>query len=219
MRYAGGGTTVAQLTIMDVLGKSFPEILHEELFKPLNLKFTTFEQPLPERLQDNYSIGFPNKAVPIVGGFHIYPEMGAAGLWSTPGELSMILVEMQKALKGESGILNKETIEEMLTPQKIAPVVGIGFFLQGENESKRFFHSGWDEGFVTTAIAYKHSGLGAIVMVNSNEGFAMLDEIISSIAIEYKWPDYFSPNKYDPIINEAEAKELTENIMMEKIMN
>ena len=82
-------------------------------------------------------------------------------------------------------------------------------FLQGENESKRFFHSGWDEGVVSTAIAYKNKGLGAVIMVNSNEGFAMLDEIINSIAIEYQWPDYFSPNRYDPVINDMEAKELT----------
>jgi CubicO group peptidase (beta-lactamase class C family) len=209
LRYAGGGTTVAQLTIMDIRGKSFPEIMHEELFEPLNLKYSTYEQPLPERLQTNYSIGFPNKAVPIIGGFHVYPEMAAAGLWTTPSELSMLLVEVQKALKGESEVFKKETIEEMLTPQKIAPVVGIGFFLQGANGSERFFHSGWDEGFVSTAIAYKNKGLGAVVMVNSNEGFAMLDEIINSIAAEYQWPDFFSPNKYDPVIDEPEAEELT----------
>ncbi|MEO8210430.1 MAG: serine hydrolase, partial [bacterium] len=152
--------------------------------------------------------GFPNGAVPIVGGFHVYPEMAAAGLWTTPAELSMLLMEVQKALKGESEVFKKETIEEMLAPQKINPAVGIGFFLQGENESKRFFHSGWDEGFVTTAVAYEKKGLGAVIMVNSNEGFAMLDEIINAIAIEYQWPDFFSPNKYNAIINEAEAKDL-----------
>ncbi|MEO6694106.1 MAG: serine hydrolase domain-containing protein [Ignavibacteria bacterium] len=209
MRYSGGGTTVAQLTIMDILGKSFPEILHKELFEPLNLKYSTYEQPLPERLQNNYSIGFPNNSVPIIGGFHVYPEMAAAGLWTTPKELSMLLIEIQNGLKGQSDVFKKETMEEMLTPQKISPVVGIGFFLQGENESIRFFHSGWDEGFVSTAIAYANKGLGAVVMVNSNEGFAMIDEIISSIAIEYKWPDIFSPNKYNNVINETEAKELT----------
>jgi len=39
----------------------------------------------------------------------------------------MLLVEVQKALKGQSEVFKKETIEEMLTPQKIAQVVGIGF--------------------------------------------------------------------------------------------
>jgi hypothetical protein len=38
---------------------------------------------------------------------------------------------------------------------------------------------------------YKDTGMGAVIMLNSNEGAAMLTEIERSIAREYKWPDYF----------------------------
>lgn len=206
LRYAGGGTTVAQLTIMDILGKPFPEIMREELFDPLNLKLSTYEQPLPKQLQNNFSTGFPNKGIPVEGKFHVYPEMGAAGLWSTPSELAAMLVEVQKAVNNESIIFQSETIEEMLTPQKITPSIGIGFFQQGKGDSMRFFHSGWDEGFISTAVAYKNSGKGAVIMVNSNEGFAMLDEIISAIAIEYQWQDFIPVFSKDASIDPDEIK-------------
>ncbi len=63
-----------------------------------------------------------------------------------------------------------------------------------------------DEGFVTTAIAYKKLGKGAVIMVNSNEGFPMLGEIINAIAIEYRWPDFVISNRNYVIINNEEIK-------------
>ncbi|MBK8551857.1 MAG: hypothetical protein IPL53_12640 [Ignavibacteria bacterium] len=70
--------------------------------------------------------------------------------------------------------------------------MGMGFMLLGERETARFLHGGWDEGFVTMAVAYRNSGVGAVIMVNSNEGFEMMDEILYAIAFEYKWPGYVS---------------------------
>jgi CubicO group peptidase (beta-lactamase class C family) len=189
-RYSGGGTTIAQLAITDKTGKPFPETVKSEIFDPLDLTYSTYQQPLPEDLVSIASTAYPYKSQPIKGKYHTYPEMAAAGLWSNPSELAKILIEVQKALNGDSDLFSKETIEEILTPQKIADHIGIGFFLSGKGDSIRFGHGGWDEGFVTEITAYKTLGMGAVVMVNSNEGHALLGEIIRAIAIEYQWPDY-----------------------------
>ncbi len=193
-RYSGGGLTVAQLTVMDILKKPFPVIVDEELFKPLKLQYSTYQQPLPAELEGIASTAYPYENQAIIGRFHTYPEMAAAGLWTNPTELATLLIEVQKALKGESSLFKKETIEEMLTPQKVFENIGIGFFLESKGDSLRFGHGGWDEGFVTQIIAYKNLGKGAIIMVNSNEGNPLLNEIMRAIAIEYKWPDYITPN-------------------------
>ncbi len=192
-RYSGGGTTVAQLTVMDITGESLPEIMIEELFEPLKLTHSTYEQPLPESVQ-NYSVGFPKNGLPIPGGFHIYPELAAAGLWTTPGEIATLLIEIQSALKDNSEFFKQETAVELLTPQKNAPNIGIGFMLKGEGESAMFLHGGKNEGFVAMAVAYKNSGIGAVVMVNSNEGYPLLNEILNAIAVEYNWPGYVTVN-------------------------
>jgi CubicO group peptidase (beta-lactamase class C family) len=194
-RYSGGGTTVAQLAIQDVMHKTLPAIAKEELFQPLGLPLSTFEQPLPSKLGKFASTAYPRKNLPIKGRFHTYPEMAAAGLWTNPTELANVVIEVQNSLKGQSQLFKKKTIEEMLTPQKVAKQIGIGFFLKGKGDAKRFGHSGWDEGFVAKVTAYKNLGVGAVVMVNSNDGFPIMDEIIRSIAIEYNWTDYSSPSR------------------------
>jgi CubicO group peptidase (beta-lactamase class C family) len=207
LRYSGGGTTVAMLTIMDVLGKPFPAIMREQLFDPMQLRYSTYAQPLPDSLEKMASTAFPWKGSPIIGRYHVYPEMSAAGLWTNPSELAALLVEVQKALKGSSSIFKKETIEEMLTPQKkITNDIGIGFFLQGKGDSTRFGHNGWDEGFVAMVVAYKNLGKGAVIMVNSNEGYAIMDEILRAIAIEYQWPDFIQHPKKQVATTAEEIK-------------
>ncbi len=214
-RYSGGGTTVAQQTIMDITGKSFPDLTRQELFTPLRLKHSTYMQPLPDSLEKIASTAFPYKGVPIVGRYHVYPEMAAAGLWTNPSELATLAIEVQKALKGESSFYKKETIEEMLTPQKVADHIGIGFFLSSKGDSARFGHGGWDEGFVTDFVAYKYLGKGAIIMVNSNEGVELLGEIMRAIAIEYQWPDYLPKTQTAAPLSAEEIKKLKGNYLSE----
>jgi len=80
----------------------------------------------------------------------------------------------------------------MLTPPKFSPNYSLGFQLEGKKETRRFFHGGWDEGFVSYFGSYQHETKGAIIMVNSNEGFQIMDEILKSIAKEYKWKKYLT---------------------------
>jgi CubicO group peptidase (beta-lactamase class C family) len=228
-RYSGGGTTVAQLSIMDVLKKPFPQIMREELFDKLKLPYSTYAQPLPDSLQARASTAFPYKGKPISGNYHIYPEMAAAGLWTNPSELATIVLEVQNALKGKSTVFKKETIEEMLTPQKIAPNIGIGFFLNSKGDSARFGHNGWDEGFVALLIAYKNQGKGLVVMVNSNEGYDLMDEIARAVAMEYNWVDFLpvkpqkttitadEMKKYTGIYEDAEKKQFNLQIIKETL--
>ena len=217
-RYSGGGTTVAQLTIMDLTGKKLPEIARAQLFAPLKLQHSTYLQPLPDSLESIASTGYPNKAVPIRGRYHVYPEMAAAGLWTNPAELATIAIEVQKSLKGESAIYKKETIEEMLTPQKVAEHIGIGFFLEQKGDSARFRHGGWDEGFVTELVAYRNIGKGAVVMVNSNQGYEIMEEILRAIAAEYQWPGYLEGRKKMMELTAAELKSLTGTFLDDKGM-
>lgn len=196
-KYCGGGYTVAQLAVEELMNKSLSEISNEELFKPLGLELSTYKQPLPEHLRSNASIAYPYKKQPVQGNYHTYPELAAAGLWTNPTELSRILIEVQRAVSGKSELFKKESIEEMLTPQEVASFMGIGFFLGSQGDSLRFGHGGWNKGFVSQVTCYKTVGKGAVIMVNSNEGNPLLSEIMRSIAIEYNWPDYMSlPVKY-----------------------
>jgi CubicO group peptidase (beta-lactamase class C family) len=193
-RYSGGGTTVGQLAVTDLLGRPFPQIMRELVLQPMGMVDSTYEQPLPPMAAARAATAHPWKGRPLPGRFHVYPEMAAAGLWTTPSDLARAGIEVQKALKGESALLTRDRAREMLTPQ-IGEDMGIGFFLEGKGDGMRFGHGGWDEGFVARAVFYKEGGRGAVVMINSNEGAGIIDEILRAVAKEYAWPGFFEPEK------------------------
>lgn len=189
-RYSGGGTTVGQQLVVDVLGKPFPEIMRELVLEPLGLQDSTFEQPLPPHRHDQAATGHLWKGDPIDGKWHVYPEMAPAGLWTTPSDLARIGVALQRTRRGDAvGFLRRETVEQMLTPQ-IEDSMGLGFFLHGAGEGLCFGHGGGNSGFLSDAVFYGTGGKGVVVMINSEEGEALIPEIIRGIARAYGWTLY-----------------------------
>lgn len=195
VRYSGGGITVAQQLVGDVLREPFPRIMRELILDPSGMKQSTYEQPLPKAWEGSAATAHPYKNRPLDGKWHVYPEMAAAGLWTTPSDLARAAIQIQLALKGDSNsVLSRDSATAMLTPG-IEEEIGIGFFLSGKGRNMRFGHSGWDEGFVAEMTMYKETGNGAVIMINSNEGDPMLYEIERAIAREYNWIGYFEDEK------------------------
>jgi CubicO group peptidase (beta-lactamase class C family) len=194
-RYSGGGMTVAQLVVMDVLGKSFSEIMRELVLDPLKMSNSTYEQPLPDERSTNSATGHPRKGIPLRGNHHVYPEMAAAGLWTTASDLTKVGVELLESLRNKPNpLLTKETVQEMLSPQlqgqkpADGDFRGIGFGCKGQGDNFQFGHEGANAGFLALMRIYPNVGQGAVVMINSNEGHPLLEEIMRAIAFEYEWP-------------------------------
>jgi CubicO group peptidase (beta-lactamase class C family) len=215
-RYSGGGTTIAQQLVVDVLDKPFTEIMRELVFEPLGLTHSTYEQPLPAAWAKMAATAHPWKYQPVAGGWHVYPEMAAAGLWSTPSDLARIGLEVQLAIKGKSDFMKKDLARQMLTPQisrgstrvlhDSQENMGIGFLLDGKDETIRFKHGGTDEGFEAHMIFYRELGIGSVEMINSNQGHDLVFEIERAIAMEYGWPDYLPKEKVASKVPEEDLR-------------
>src|SRR5262249_49237711 len=104
-RYSGGGYTVMQQLIVDVTGKPFPQFMHETVLEPLGMTESTFAQPLPADKAMLTASGQLSDRSPVKGRWHIYPEMAAAGLWTTPSDLVRFAAGVQRALAGEGGAM------------------------------------------------------------------------------------------------------------------
>jgi CubicO group peptidase (beta-lactamase class C family) len=203
VRYSGGGTTVGQLLISDLLGKPFPQIMRETIFARIGMSDSTYEQPLPRTLHKHAATAHPQAYQPVTGKWHVYPEMAAAGLWTTPSDLARAGIELQLALKGETKrLLSRAQARHMLTAGRHEDAA-LGFWLSGKDKARRFSHGGWDEGFVALMTMYRDQGMGAVVMINSNEGNPMLSEIEAAIAREYNWPVERRPVEVDSALAEA----------------
>src|SRR5919108_1750591 len=117
-RYSGGGYTVMQQVLVDVSGKSFPELMRTKVLNPLGMTRSTYEQPLPPHLLGTAASGHRSDGTVVPGKWHTYPEMAAAGLWTTPTDLARYAIEIQLSRAGRSNkILSTAIVNEMLSPQ------------------------------------------------------------------------------------------------------
>ena len=105
--YSGGGFTIVQQMMIDAARTAFPALLRESVLGPVGMTHSTYEQPLPERLRGDAATPYDGKGEPITGGAHTYPEMTAAGLWTTPTDLTKYLVEVQSSLEGKGHVLSE----------------------------------------------------------------------------------------------------------------
>lgn len=189
-RYSGGGTTIAQLALVERLHKPFPAILHDAVLAPLGMEQSSYEQPLPPDWVKLAAAGHNTEGQVVPGKRHVYPEMAAAGLWTTPSDLARFFAELTLALEGRSTHVTKALATQMTTPVvKVNDTasVGLGLFLSTQNGATYFGHSGADEGFQAMAVARLGKGYGAVVMANSDNGMELFEEVKRAIAAEYGW--------------------------------
>lgn len=189
VRYSGGGTVVLQLVLTELSGQPFPEFMDRTVLRPLGMRHSTYEQPPPPGWAGFAALGHKGDGRPVPGGWHVYPEMGPAGLWSTPLDLAAVAIEVVKSKSGRSNrILSRPTTQQMLTPQNGA--YGLGFYLGDTGGPDRFGHTGANEGFESQITAYATCGKGFVVMGNADWASALFQLIEASIAKEYGWPGY-----------------------------
>lgn len=188
-RYSGGGFTVAQLLITDVSDRPFPEFMKETVLDRLAMKESTYEQPLSQASVARAAVGHSRTGEAIEGRWRTYPEMAAAGLWTTPSDLARFAIEIQESRAGKSNkVLSQKMMAAMLKPGVGGH--GLGIETKGEGRAATFSHGGSNEGFRTMMFAYAETGQGAVIMTNGDSGSLLYDEILRSVAAEYNWPDY-----------------------------
>jgi CubicO group peptidase (beta-lactamase class C family) len=203
-RYSGGGYTVAQLMMSEVTGVSFPDFMQRAVLSKAGMRQSTFENPLPQRLVAVAATGYKRNGVAVPGLYHTYPEMAAAGLWTTASDLARFVIEVQKAREGRSNrILRQPTVEEMLRPEK--QNYGLGFGIAENDGVKRFSHGGSDAGF-QAVLSATVDGRGFIVMTNSENGARLAREIGLAVAAAYGWPDKPREREAISLTSEALAK-------------
>ncbi len=202
-RYSGGGYCVLQQLLVDVTGQSVPDLMRQLVLDPLGMTQSSYEQPLPPARWRATPTGYLVGGEPVQGQWHVYPEMAAAGLWTTPSDLARFAIEIQRGQAGRSTtVLSPTMTREMLAPQA-DPRQGLGINMKGAGRSLRFWHDGWNEGFNGDLVAYPELGRGAVVLINSNHGYrwGLVGEILRAIAYEYGWPEYLPQNRRVAPIN------------------
>ena len=202
-RYSGGGYTVMQQMLVDMTGMEFPDLMDEFVLSKIGMRSSTYRQPLPEELAGNAASGHRPGGEMIEGKWHTYPEMAAAGLWTTPSDLLRYTAEVQQSFAGRSNrVLSREMIREMLTPQLNNHALGPG--TGGSGDSITFSHGGANEGFRCVLYAFTRLGQGVAIMTNGDRGGELMSEILRSFSMVYNWNEYKPEVRQVVVLDEDE---------------
>lgn len=189
VQYSGGGSTIVQQLLVDVTGRDFPSLMADLVLRPFDMVDSAYEQPLSPARSSRAAVAHDAMGNPVPGGFHVYPELQAAGLWTTAVDLARWVIGVQRILGGATGgPISPSTAREMVVPVGDSPF-GLGPELGGEGALRRFGHSGGNEGFRSQVDGLVELPVGAAMLTNADAGTTLCAEIRRAVANEYGWGD------------------------------
>jgi CubicO group peptidase (beta-lactamase class C family) len=183
-KYSGGGYCVAQKVVEDVTAEPFEVAMSQLLLQPLRMSRSDFHQPPSNTMNTARGYGGVRSLI-FPGRWRLFPQMAAAGLWSTPQDLARLIIAMQTAKAGDArGPISPATAEMALKPQ-FDEWQGIGFRLDGEGRNSGFFHYGETVGYFAGFGAGAFNGRGWVIMTNAEK--KCFEPIVNSIGKEFGW--------------------------------
>jgi CubicO group peptidase (beta-lactamase class C family) len=196
-QYSNFGYVLLQQLVEDVGGKPFARFMSEDLFAPLGMAASTFDQSLPNR----HPAGAASPHSPD-GRAHaqtLHPSaLGQGGLWTTPSDLCLLAIELMRAQRGEdprlldpAGIRAALSVEREIDPARNMSFSrqGLGFFLLPTAGGFAFCHPGFNApGATCLFLGFPETGQGVAIMANGARGLELSLEVLSALAVEYAWP-------------------------------
>ncbi len=186
-KYSGGGIVMMQLALMDAVEKPYEEIMQEYVLEPIGMSNSTFTQPLSPERDANASRAHNRRGEAMNAKWHVYPEQSAAGLWTTPTDLCMFVINLKRSLSiAGGGVLSRELAGEMVAPVGIGDF-GVGFSVWRDGSSWYFGHGGSNWGFRSNLTASIGRDYGMVVMTNGEGGGKIIQALVKRVSRAYHW--------------------------------
>jgi CubicO group peptidase (beta-lactamase class C family) len=191
--YSNYGASLAAYIVQRVSGESFYDYLDKYVFEPLQMRHSTFRQPLPPALAPFMSKGYKlgsGEALPfeIIGP-------APAGSMSSPGEdmAHFMIAHLQGGEYHGARILSAETLAKMHdSPLTLLPPLNrmeLGFFETNINGHEVIGHLGDTDYFHTSLHLFINDNVGFYVSFNSlgKEGAAgtLRNELFNDFSDRY----------------------------------
>lgn len=183
-KYSGGGTLIMQQAMMDLCRCAFAPLMQSTVLTPLKMSNSSFEAMSAEQTA---ALAHDEQGKRMGAPWHVYPELAAAALWTTPTDLARFVIEIQTALRDTKGqLLSRQSANEMTTPVRVGPYA-VGLKIEQRGQQKFFSHSGGNWGYRAWMTGHINKGYGMIIMTNGDNGMALMNQVADRISHAYGW--------------------------------
>lgn len=178
--YSGGGITVLQKLVSDVTGLPYAVAVERRVLKPLGMLSSSLLQPPDEA---ELALGHDGQGKSVAGGYHLYPELAAAGLWTTATDMARAVCAVLGSLDGGTdALLPPHLAKQMITP--VIEKAGLGTFVSGAGS---IGHLGANLGYRALFAAAPSRRHGYVVMSNGENGERLNDSVARILANSAGW--------------------------------
>ena len=169
--YSNYGASLAGYIVQRVSGEPFDDYIEKHIFEPLDMRTSSFRQPLPANLAAQMSTGYTEASDPPHGFEIVGPA--PAGAQSSSGEdmAHFMIAHLQNGEYHGNRILRAETAQLMHnSPLTLLPPLNrmeLGFFETNINGHEVIGHLGDTQYFHTSLHLFLKDGVGLYVSFNS----------------------------------------------------
>ena len=105
------------------------------------------------------------------------PEAAASGLWTTPTDLSKMLIMLMEAYEGNSDYLSEAIAKDMMNP--VSPSnYGLGPRISKDKNTVQFAHGGANDSYRAQFIGHLGTQNGIIIFTNGTRGSDLINELL-----------------------------------------
>lgn len=164
------------------IGAAYDKAMQDRVFDPLGMDSTTFDYQ--KAMQGNWAkphaFDFSDNVVRASMDMNetIYPYRPAGGLWSSTHDMALYVInELNRGVLPDG---TRMVSEENLMARRVHNVAvgenrwyGMGLFEDKGYGTPVILHGGSMLGYQTNWFAYPESGVGAVILTNSDDGYAL----------------------------------------------
>lgn len=194
MAYSNYGTALAGYIVEQVSGMSFAEYIEQHIYEPLEMRYSTFRQPLPAELSPHLTGAYRYVDGEFLPAEFVYMPEAAGGMSSSASDMArFMLAYLQDGQVGEGRILSAETVQLMRDQQfAIHPDLhGMAYgFIEGEYNGQRILsHSGSTMMFDTGLYLLPEEQVGIFISYSGGQYF--VHQSMFKAFLDHYYP-YFS---------------------------
>jgi CubicO group peptidase (beta-lactamase class C family) len=188
-RYSGGAYQIVQQVLEDVARKGYADLVQARVFDRAGMSRSSILDPRDGSPVAAASAHDENGSV-VSGRWHLYPELSAAAVWTTPTDLVRFATALQLAYRDQSeALLPAAVARTMLTAQRPTDVAGqsiaLGLFLEGSGDGAYFQHGGANAGYRCYLLGYLDRPIAIAIMTNSEKGDRLLSPLLDALKRAY----------------------------------